>query len=234
MYRILVFSDIHGCADTLKSLIRKVEPTRKDKLIFLGDYIDCGDKSFEVVDYLINLSSKFDCVFLKGNHEDMMLRGVKDGDRNMTRMFIMNGGNATLKSYRGELNITNPRENISFDMFPQSHQDFYNNLKISHEIGNYLFVHAGVNPRYPLNNQMDEDKLWIRNEFLFHTGEVAEGKIVVHGHTPMEPNDLINYNDKYKDRINVDSACVFGYNLTCIDILTNKKYTQKMRDIKVV
>jgi len=233
MQRLLVFGDIHGCADTLKKLIDKIKLTKDDKLIFLGDYIDRGQNVFEVVDFLIELSNNFDCVFLKGNHEDMMLRGFRDGEREMARIFVLNGGGSTLDSYRKHLGITNRQQTFSFEMFPQSHQDFFNNLNIIHTENDYVFVHAGVDPNYPLENQTEEDMLWIRQDFLFYDGEVAGGKTVVHGHTPMEPDKLDEYNKKYKDRINLDSACVFGYNLTCIDILTNKKYTQKMSDLKV-
>jgi len=233
MDRLIAFGDIHGCFHTIKELINQVNPTQRDALIFLGDYIDRGNMSYEVIDYLIDLSSQFNCVFLKGNHEDMLLKGLRDNDYENARIFMLNGGDATLKSYRKALDIKDARQSVFFEDFPQSHKDFFNNLKVSYEYENFFFVHAGIDPRYPLDDQVEEDMLWIRDDFLYYDGQVADGKIIVHGHTPMEPKNIKIYNDKYKDRINIDSACVFGYNLTCVDVLTNTKYTQKLRDLKV-
>lgn len=232
--RVLAVGDVHGCANTLKKLIETINPTIEDKLIFLGDYIDRGDKSFEVVDYLIELNKSFDCVFLKGNHEDLLLNCLKGQNYSDCRTFMMNGGNATIKSYRKNIGYKNDQTEMPFDDFPMEHQEFYNNLKLYHEEEGFLFVHAGVNPYTTFDQQNESDFLWIRGEFLQYNGRIMEDVKVIHGHTPMEPDKIDEYyNDKYNDRMNLDTACVFGYVLTCIDVLTNDKYTQKMIDEKI-
>ncbi len=238
--RILTFTDIHGCADTLKSLVERVDPTINDVLIFLGDYVDRGDKSYEVVDYLIELDKIFDCVFLKGNHEDMFVNYLKHKLRmDDYNMFLYNGGNATLKSYCDNTideetgNPLDSKTGLSFEDLPKSHQEFYDNLKIYHEIDDFIFVHAGLNPAHSLENQNEHDMLWIREPFLNYRGTVLEGKTIVHGHTPMEQDELDKYHDKYSDRINLDSACVFGYELTCMDVLTRKETKTKLIDKRI-
>lgn len=224
MQRILAFGDIHGCADVIKQLIEKVNPTEEDILIFLGDYIDRGSMSFEVIEFLIELNKNFKCIFLKGNHEDMMIRCLKNRDREMCRIFTYNGGDDTMKSYKKSLNLDSP---MKWDDLPKDHQEFYDNLLTSYQLDDFFFVHAGVDPNYPLDKQYDGDLLWIRNNFLFHEGQVAGGLTVVHGHTPMIDDEIDKYNNKYEDKINLDSGCVFGYILTCMDVLTGTKYTVK-------
>lgn len=240
MNKLLTFTDIHGCADTLKSLVKKVKPSDNDILIFLGDYVDRGDKSFEVVDYLIELNKTYECVFLKGNHEDMWLDYLnKTATMSEYNMFFYNGGTSTLNSYCDNIideETGKPLLNgngLDFKDLPQSHQEFYNNLKLYHEIDDFIFVHAGLNPEYGLDQQTEQDLLWIRNPFLFHNSQVIEGKTIVHGHTPMEPEELDNYHSVYNDKINLDSACVFGYSLTCMNVRTRVTTKTKMIDTKV-
>lgn len=238
--RILAIGDIHGCADTVKELVRRLEPTPDDVMVFLGDYVDRGDKSFEVVDYLIELDKTHNCVFIKGNHEDMWVSYL-DKTMNMSdhSMFFYNGGTSTLKSYCDNIidettgDVMKTGNGLGFDDLPQSHRDFYNNLKIIHEIEDFIFVHAGVNPEYDLEHQTENDLLWIRNQFLFYNSTIFEGKTIVHGHTPMEPHELDKYHNVYDDKINLDSACVFGYTLTAMDVRTRKATKIKMMDMKV-
>ena len=238
--RILCIGDIHGCADTLKSLIEKIEPTPDDLIIQMGDMIDRGDKSFDVVKYLIELNQTYNCVFLKGNHEDMWINYLKNESRmDEINMFFVNGGKATLDSYCTNIiddatgDTMKPGNGLNFNDLPQSHQDFYDNLKIFHEIDDFIFVHAGMNPSYPLDEQIEHDLMWIRNAFLYYPNTICEGKTIVHGHTPMEPDELKHYHETYTDRINLDSACVFGYELTCMNVRTRVAAKQKMIDERV-
>ncbi len=238
MGRLLAVGDIHGCADTLKALIDKVKPEEGDKFVFLGDYVDRGNKSFETVEYLIKLSKAYDCVFLKGNHENMWLRYLKKEFRvDEYDIFFYNGGQSTLESYCSNMkdlegNPLKPQHGLDFIDLPKSHQDFYNSLKVYHEEDDFVFVHGGVRPNVPLNAQSEHDMLWIRDTFLRYPSQVMPGKTIVHGHTPMDRYDIEKYNRKYDDKINLDTGAVFGYFLTCKNVKGVEKYQQKMIDIR--
>lgn len=234
--RILVVGDIHGCAKTLTSMIDQLEVTHEDKVVFLGDYVDRGDGVFSVIEQLIEFKEMFpDTVFIKGNHEDMFLKYIKgEGRMDDARMFLYNGGTSTINSYLEHLNLTDTREDpFDWDKLPESHQKFYNELKVMHEIDKYVFVHAGVRPQVHLYDQEDHDMIWIRGEFLHWPMEVLKGRVIVHGHTPMEEDERINYNERYPDRINLDSACVFDFYLTCRDLISGFEWKIKNRDKRV-
>lgn len=240
MGRLLTITDIHGCANTLKSLIEnKLKPVEGDKLICLGDYVDRGDKIFEVVEYLIELSKTVDCVFLKGNHEDMWIRYLKSTMRlEEVMMFYQNGGKSTVDSYCANIideddgKPMRPGNGINWDDLPQTHKDFYDSLKLYHEEDDFVFVHAGIRPGFSLEDQEAHDLMWIREQFLYHPTQVLSGKTIVHGHTPMERYELVKYNEKYSDRINLDSGCVFGVFLTGMDVRTGFKSQQKCIDTR--
>ena len=233
MGRILAVGDIHGCALTLESLIDQIELMHDDQIVFLGDYVDRGNGVYETVERLIKLKEEYGDVvtFLMGNHEEMFIRYLKGECRmNEDRMFLYNGGGVTIRSYRENLGITGkqdefarPEYELYWNNLPQRHKDFYDSLKVCHEIDQYVFVHAGVRPDVKLGDQLAHDMIWIRDEFLYHEQPVMEGKIIVHGHTPMEKYEIQAYNEHYDDKYNLDSACVFGRDLTCLD-LTNMVY----------
>jgi len=236
--RLLAIGDVHGCANTLKSLIDKVSPTPNDTLIFLGDMIDRGPRVFETIEYLIELMELYNCVFLMGNHESMLLnylkRSVNSGgwDRMSNddhSMFMFNGGTVTLDSYSDNLGIEG---DLSFSDLPESHQNFYDNLKYAYEEDEFVFVHAGIDPNYPMEEQQLHDLLWIRDKFLYSQGTPMKGRVIVHGHTPMERYEMIKYNEDNKDqgRINLDSGCVFNEVLTCMDVRSRIRTTQKFID----
>jgi len=234
--RILAIGDVHGCAKTLESLIDQVMPMHDDVMVFLGDLVDRGDKVFETIEFCIKLKEMFpETVFLMGNHEEMFIHYLKgNGTPDSDGIFRYNGGNATIDSYLENLRILDEIDNpLCWDDLPQSHRNFYDNLKIYHEIDEYVFVHAGVRPKVPLADQLAYDIIWIRDEFLYFSSPVMPGRIIVHGHTPMEREEINKYNEKYNDKYNLDSACVFGLDLTCRD-LTNGIVTRvKRRDRRV-
>jgi serine/threonine protein phosphatase 1 len=239
MGRLLAFGDVHGCANTLKVLVDRVKPTEDDKMVFLGDYVDRGDKVFETVEFLIKLKEKFPkTVFLKGNHEDMMLKMLTSKPQRMSgyddaRLFMMNGGDSTMRGYFNESDLAEyePYE-WTFDMLPESHQKFYNELEVMHVDGDFVFVHAGLRHGDSLDEQMEHDVMWVRESFMYNPTN-PWGKTVVHGHTPMETPQAQQYHEKYPDRYNVDTACVFGYNLTCLDVNTGFTWKQKCLDERV-
>jgi len=195
--------DIHGCLRSLERLISEISPKPEDKLVFLGDYIDRGPDSKGVVDYLISLSKQTQCIFLRGNHEQMLL-DVIDGNDD-TYLWLINGAQATWRSY-GNLNELALNE---------EHMNFFRNTKYYHIEDSFLFVHAGVRPNVPLERQDLRDLIWIREEFILKKHNL--GYIVVFGHTPME--------DVYvgEDKIGIDAGCVYGGMLTAYEVKSSRK-----------
>ena len=189
--------DVHGCLDKLKALIAAChQHAGADEmfLIFLGDYIDRGPESAGVIRYLLSLQedTPWRVVALKGNHEAWAL-GVLDGL--LPAMgWLRNGGSATLSSY-GASNIGE---------LPKPHLDWMRSLPLTYDDGRRLFVHAGIDPRKPLDAQDEQDLIWIREPFL--RDDRDHGRLIVHGHTPLEaamPDLRLN-------RLNLDTGAVFG------------------------
>ncbi len=218
--RVYAVGDIHGRADLLTTLHAQIlddaaAATAKRKvLVYVGDYVDRGPWSFEVVEMLIEAPLEgFEIVHLKGNHEDFLL-GFLD-DASMADLWFINGGDTTLQSYRVPL-LTVPFGPAELDTvrrafraaLPPSHMEFFQGLKRFHVEGDYLFVHAGIRPGVPLEEQEEKDLLWIRERFLHSDADF--GHMVVHGHTPkVEPEVRPN-------RIGIDTGAVFTDRLTCL------------------
>lgn len=204
MERIFAVGDIHGCFDKLVSLMERIDvDLEKETLIFIGDYIDRGPGSKEVVDYLIDLSRRESrVVFLKGNHELMLQEYLSGADR---LSFLYNGGGETLTSYMkngDHQNETNP--------IPQAHLEFFANLLLYYETDDYIFVHGGLKPNISLEKQEEWDMLWIRDDFI--QSDFDFGKRVIFGHTPFrEPLVLEN-------KIGIDTGAVYGNKLTCLEL----------------
>jgi serine/threonine protein phosphatase 1 len=193
--------DIHGSLKKLECLIaacREHAHNREINFVFLGDYIDRGPDSAGVVRLIMSLQleMKERLFVLKGNHEAWAL-GLLDGLLPVTG-WLQNGGAATLSSYAvkrvGEL--------------PRAHLDWMRALRSSYDDGRRFFVHAGVNPKKPLDAQDEEELLWIREPFLSDGRDY--GRLIVHGHTPLESN----MPDLHGNRLNLDTAAVFGGPLT--------------------
>jgi serine/threonine protein phosphatase 1 len=189
-----VVGDIHGCLGPLERLLTKIAPRSDDEVVFVGDYIDRGPQSREVVDRLLGLP--FRCVFLLGNHERMLLDFLAGEDE---EIYLENGGRATLASYGGDP-----------DHIPAAHLAFFRRLQPMYETPDYLFVHAGIRPLVPVTEQDLQDLIWIRQEFFKFIGKYP--KPVVFGHTPLRQVLMAD------DRIGIDTGCVFGGKLTCLKL----------------
>jgi serine/threonine protein phosphatase 1 len=201
MERIYAVGDIHGCYDKLLVLMEKMDiDFESDTLVFLGDYIDRGPQSFEVVAYLADLKQRYaNTIFLKGNHEEMLEKYLSGEDR---ITYLVNGGQQTLESY---MNRPRPEGEPAI---PSTHLEFFKSLRIYYETQNYIFVHAGLKNKVPLEKQKTEDLLWIRRRFI--ESKYDYGKMVVFGHTPLhEPLLLPN-------KIGIDTGAVYGNRLTCV------------------
>ncbi len=201
--KIFVIGDIHGCLDMLKRLMDKINwSPDKDRLIFLGDYIDRGKDPKGVVDYILDLSKQSSLVeCLKGNHEAMFLDFITGRDR---FMFIINGGWKTLESY-GMYEGDEDDSAIS-----PEHRAFYESLKPFIELEDYYVVHAGFKPRLEIAAQTEDEFLWIRKSFV--SSKYDFGKRVLFGHTPFK-EPLIK-----KNKIGLDTGAVYGNKLTCLEL----------------
>ena len=203
MKKIFAIGDIHGCYDRLKTLMDKIPiDLSRDTLVFIGDYIDRGPYSVEVVDYLMQLRKRVpDIVFLKGNHEDMLDKFINGVDR---FTYLLNGGQQTLDSY-----LTKPVQS-DFYPIPSDHMEFFKSLRLYYETDEFIFVHAGLRPRVPLESQKTEDLLWIRDKFI--SSKYDFGKRVIFGHTPLK-KPLVEPN-----KIGIDTGAVYGNALTCVQL----------------
>jgi len=213
--RIYAIGDVHGRFDLLHAIARMIEadleasPPAAAIEIFLGDYVDRGPHSREVVEWLAEMPPLTDeRVCLLGNHEDMMLEALADPEG--LPNWLYNGGDATLASYGATPLPHSPAAiwNACIAAIPRSHQEFLSGLERTAAFGSYLFVHAGINPERPLDDQDPQDLVWIRGPFLNSSADF--GRIVVHGHTPVAAPDF------RENRINIDTGAVFTGCLTCL------------------
>jgi serine/threonine protein phosphatase 1 len=193
--------DIHGSLDKLRALIEACREHADGgalQLVFLGDYIDRGPDSAGVVRYMMRLQDELGdrLIALRGNHEAFVL-GLLDGEVPL-ELWLANGGVATLASY-GVREVCD---------LPRAHLDWMRSLRLSYDDGRRLFVHAGVDPRKPLDAQDEQDLLWIREPFLSDRRDY--GRLIVHGHTPIESA----VPDRRSNRLNLDTAAVYGGVLT--------------------
>ncbi|MBI5583454.1 MAG: serine/threonine protein phosphatase [Deltaproteobacteria bacterium] len=214
MQRIFAIGDIHGCLDKLILLMKliKINP-ETDLLVFIGDYIDRGEHSKEVVDYLVDIKRRFrHTFFLLGNHEQMLLEYL---DKKNEEAFLYNGGDKTMRSYwKGRSGPeTTPTSN---SWMPEDHHDFYRSLLPYYERDEYIFVHAGLRNGILLDEQDLNDLIWIREEFFYSAYDF--GKTVIFGHTPF-PQPFI-----HNRRIGIDTGAVYGNRLTALELPAMRFY----------
>jgi len=207
--RSYIIGDIHGCVKELACLIESLPLKKRDRLVFLGDYIDRGPDSRGVVSYLLDLQqdSSYEFVFLKGNHEDMLLSYLGLAGQH-GEMFFYNGGQATLVSYG--LSSRDLSSQAVFAAMPAGHIEFFQALKSYWTNGAYLCVHAGIHPEKSLQEQTEAELLWIRNKFIYSAHALPY--TVVFGHTPQ--TDVL-YDLPYK--IGLDTGLVYGNKLSCLE-----------------
>jgi serine/threonine protein phosphatase 1 len=191
-YRVYAVGDVHGRLDLLDDALAQIEADidgrrqAQNIIVFLGDLIDRGPASADVVERLRTYSRDgVRTVFLIGNHEEVLLRLVR-GESRFLRDWLSFGGaqcaasygvsSTALKRMTDDQAVAHLRQKI-----PEAHRKFLQGFVDTFRIGSYLFVHAGVRPGVPLSEQTQSDLRWIRGPFL--ENEDDHGFIVVHGHT---------------------------------------------------
>jgi diadenosine tetraphosphatase ApaH/serine/threonine PP2A family protein phosphatase len=215
--RIYAIGDIHGRLDLLTRAIaaieRDVAARGPDALtVTLGDYVDRGPATRGVLDRLAGNPFPTPYVAIKGNHEAFLEDFL--ADPGLGPQWRELGGLETLNSYG--ISVGRPMIGRSYEdaaqalraALPPSHINFLQSLKTSYSHGKYFLCHAGVRPGVPLDRQDDHDLMWIRGEFL--GSDLDFGKIIVHGHTPIEAPEV------RANRINIDTGAFVSGRLTCV------------------
>lgn len=241
-FLLFVIGDIHGCYDELGKSLKIIKEEinknkdRKIKIIFIGDYIDRGKFSYEVITEIIYIKNnpseyfkhdKVEVICLLGNHEEMMLR-----DRGI---WFRNGGEQTIDSY--EVNGYDVGRDHNY---PEDHKEFLENLDLYYAIEEcgtnkdeqWVFVHAGIDNQFGLNQQCKSDLIWLRKHYIksfnnYSLNDLDDTVKICVGHTPVqEVQSFPNY-------MMVDTGCCFGYKLSTVVLDTNKEFQpQKIIEVK--
>lgn len=222
--RVYAIGDIHGRLDLFEHLIHAIErddahraASRRDGgsslVILLGDLIDRGPDSAGVLNRARAWARRRDVEFIQGNHEEMLL--VSRDKLDAFRSFLKFGGRETILSYGMDPSFVREAElgdlhRAAMAAIPQDDFDFIDGFQKMVRLGDYVFVHAGVRPDTPLENQLGYDCRWIREPFLSHNGEF--GAFVVHGHTITQEPEVRG------NRIGIDTGAYMHGRLTAIGL----------------
>jgi len=218
--RLYVIGDMHGRADLLDALLSRIDadvaakPCEAHAVMGIGDYVDRGPDSREVIERLVACVRAHRTILLKGNHEAYLLEFLHNpsvlGD------WRQYGALQTLISY-GLKPSLNPSEAEAHELarefasvLPWEHRALLEALPVSFSSGDFFFAHAGIRPGVPLAAQQEQDLLWIRDDFLLCEDDF--GKVVVHGHTPVREPEI------RPNRINIDTGAYATGRLTCLRI----------------
>lgn len=230
--RVYAIGDIHGRIDLFDSLIEGIEQddasrhAARTTVILLGDLIDRGPDSAAVVARAKEWAKCRQVEFIKGNHEEMLISSMSDVD--VLRGFLKYGGRETILSYGVDPVALRDADfdelqQMMIAAIPQDDIDFLDSFQKFVQIGDYLFVHAGIRPNTPLQHQLGKDCRWIREPFLSHDGDF--GAFVIHGHTITEEPQIRS------NRIGIDTGAFLHGTLTAIGVEgTNRWLLQARQD----
>lgn len=216
--RVYAVGDVHGRRDLLAKLVEAIEQddaeagAAQTTVVMLGDLVDRGPESAGVVDLVRQWQRQRNVRVLGGNHEEMFLKSFTSAE--MMRHFLRHGGRETVHSYGVDQSALSQAQSIEemqqmiADAVPQADRDYIAGFEDMIRIGDYLFVHAGIDPAIDLAEQRVQDLRWIREPFLSFSE--PHGLVVVHGHTISdEPEDRGN-------RIGIDTGAYASGRLTAL------------------
>lgn len=230
--RVYVVGDVHGRLDLFEALVAAIEADDRKRgeavttIVLLGDLVDRGPHSAGVVALARELHARRPVRILAGNHEEMFLQSFDD--RNLLRHFLKHGGRETLLSYgisRQRYNESTLEElqHLMHEAVPEEDREFLRGFEDFMVMGDYLFVHAGILPERPLEDQSRHDLLWIRDRFLRHSA--PHSHVVVHGHT------ICDTVDERCNRIGIDTGAFRSGRLTALVLEgETRRYIQAVED----
>lgn len=205
--KIYVLSDLHGSFDLLKSALEKIEFDKQDLMIINGDSCDRGPNTPLIYESVLGLiDDGFEIIHLLGNHESMFLNFLHKKDDGIG--WYMCGGGSTLSSYKNNIQYLN------------KHLNFISQMPHVVEIGDYLILHAGVNPEKSLENQNLQDIIWIRDEFIGKKLKKIT-KTIIYGHTP-NMDGKIHYLDN--NSISIDCGSYINHKIGILELKSMKEY----------
>jgi serine/threonine protein phosphatase 1 len=204
--RLIAIGDVHGCVHALDALLQAIAPTRKDTLVFLGDLIDQGRDSRDVLDRLVELNGRCQLILIQGNHEEMLF-AARESEQAL-RYWENCGGFATLNSYRypGQLQDV-----------PQAHWDLLKQCRTYYETDSFIFTHANYLPDVPMHLQPEHQLRWA----LFEPAEMrphCSGKTVIVGHTEQANSEVLDLGFA----VCIDTACWRHGWLTALEVGTRR------------
>ncbi|NJQ98988.1 MAG: serine/threonine protein phosphatase [Hydrococcus sp. CSU_1_8] len=210
--RRIIIGEFTAITRLLMSLLESVAPRSDDRLYFLGDLIDRGPHSAQVVDFVYK--NNYKC--LLGNHEQMLLDAVGNGQisTNLLQAWLYSGGHSTLMSYDNNI--------------PQEHIDWMKTLPTYLDLGDIWLVHAGVHPKMTIEEQSSEQFCWIRDEFHSMVRPYFTDKLIITGHTitftfpGVQPGQLV----AGEGWLDIDTGAYHQNSgwLTALDVTNNKVY----------
>lgn len=227
MHRKLVIGDIHGGLKALRQVLERANVTKEDTLIFLGDYVDGWSESPQVLDFLMELRKKNNCIFIRGNHDELLLDWLTNDNKNIDEgMWYMHGGEATVLAYAS---ITNEKKQIHMEFLRQL-KDYYLDEK------NRLFIHAGFTNMNGIEHEYFprmfywDRSLWetalsldgsIPKDSLYYPRRLTLYNEIYIGHTPV--TKINETTPIHKAGVwNVDTGAAFTGPLTIMDVDTKQ------------
>lgn len=224
--RVYAIGDIHGRLDLLLPLLAHIRDdisaraNADNHVVLLGDLVDRGPYSAETLEYAISHLPSFATFhILMGNHEEAMLRAMDPTEDRAENLWLKFGGYETLASYGvpvATLGEELPPVETLCRYIPERHRQFLDNLPDAMRFGDYVFVHAGVRPGVPLEEQNPFDMRWIRNDFLDHKGDM--GACIVHGHSISTEADV------QANRIGIDTGAYRSGTLTALGLEGERRW----------
>lgn len=229
--RAYVVGDVHGRLDLFEQLIQAIERDDEEAtpasttVILLGDLVDRGPESAGVIDRARRWQTERTVRILAGNHEEMFLESFTN--INMLRHFLKHGGRETILSYgvnQRKYNECSLEElqTIMVQYIPEADRNFLQSFEEYITLGDYAFVHAGINPEVPLPDQSRQDLLWIRDPFLGYAEQHSH--VIVHGHT------IVEQVEERANRIGIDTGAYRFGRLTALVLEgTDRRYIQAVQ-----